>query len=91
MCICAHPLHFSPPSAQEITGDILLELTIDSLKELDVNTFGKRFKIHSAINALRDGVARQHTSKQSVAESEASFLHKAAASNELFANPTSRT
>ncbi|KAI8146167.1 hypothetical protein BJV82DRAFT_600757 [Fennellomyces sp. T-0311] len=55
---------------QEITGDILLELTIDSLKELDVNTFGKRFKIHSAINALRDGVARQHTSKQSVTEFE---------------------
>ncbi|KAI9491726.1 hypothetical protein BDB00DRAFT_912561 [Zychaea mexicana] len=52
---------------QEITGDILLELTIDSLKELDVNTFGKRFKIHSAINALREGISRRHpSSKQSV-------------------------
>ncbi|KAI8884522.1 hypothetical protein K501DRAFT_271626 [Backusella circina FSU 941] len=39
---------------QEITGDILLELTLDSLKELQVATFGKRFKIHSAINVLRE-------------------------------------
>lgn len=46
---------------QEITGDILLELTLDSLKELDVTTFGKRFKIHNAINALR-----QETKKQKV-------------------------
>ncbi|KAG2227778.1 hypothetical protein INT45_002016, partial [Circinella minor] len=55
---------------QEITGDILLELTIDSLKELDVNTFGKRFKIHNAINALRDGNTHRYTSKQSIASSE---------------------
>ncbi|KAI9250163.1 hypothetical protein BDA99DRAFT_523017 [Phascolomyces articulosus] len=55
---------------QEITGDILLELTIDSLKELDVNTFGKRFKIHSAINALRDGITRRHTPKPSITGSE---------------------
>ncbi|KAF7728370.1 polar growth protein [Apophysomyces ossiformis] len=46
--------------AQEISGDILLELTLDSLKELDVSTFGKRFKIHSAIQALREVMARQH-------------------------------
>ncbi|ORZ02557.1 hypothetical protein BCR43DRAFT_465682 [Syncephalastrum racemosum] len=39
--------------AQEISGDILLELNLDSLKELNIDTFGKRFKIHSAINALR--------------------------------------
>lgn len=38
---------------QEISGDILLELTLDSLKELNVTTFGKRFKIHSAINVLK--------------------------------------
>ncbi|KAI9013899.1 hypothetical protein CLU79DRAFT_768434 [Phycomyces nitens] len=44
--------------AQEISGDILLELTIESLKELDINTFGKRFKIHSAINALREQRSR---------------------------------
>lgn len=42
------------PVAQEITGDILLELNLEALKELEVNTFGKRFKIQSAINALRE-------------------------------------
>ncbi|KAI8379361.1 uncharacterized protein BYT42DRAFT_532078 [Radiomyces spectabilis] len=45
--------------AQEITGDILLELTADSLKELDIKTFGKRFKIHNAICALRNHVNHQ--------------------------------
>ncbi|KAI9019419.1 hypothetical protein CLU79DRAFT_758744 [Phycomyces nitens] len=40
--------------AQEITGDILLELTQESLKELDVSTFGKRFKLHNAIHALEE-------------------------------------
>ncbi|KAG2204699.1 hypothetical protein INT47_011995, partial [Mucor saturninus] len=48
---------------QEISGDILLELTLDSLKELSVTTFGKRFKIHSAINVLR-----QESKKQQYAE-----------------------
>ncbi|KAI9256935.1 hypothetical protein BY458DRAFT_588894 [Sporodiniella umbellata] len=38
---------------QEITGDILLELTVESLKELNIDTFGKRFKLHAAIKALR--------------------------------------
>ncbi|CAO3652931.1 unnamed protein product [Mucor hiemalis] len=44
---------------QEISGDILLELTLDSLKELQVTTFGKRFKIHSAINALRQETKKE--------------------------------
>ncbi|KAI9266004.1 hypothetical protein BY458DRAFT_215323 [Sporodiniella umbellata] len=39
---------------QEITGDILLELTLDSLKELQIDTFGKRFKVHSAITKLKN-------------------------------------
>lgn len=39
---------------QEITGDILLELTADSLKELQIDTFGKRFKIQNAITALKN-------------------------------------
>lgn len=51
-CLSHFPL-FSPIEAQEITGDILIELTLNSLKELEVNTFGKRFRIHSAITALR--------------------------------------
>ncbi|KAI9311505.1 hypothetical protein BX666DRAFT_1995771 [Dichotomocladium elegans] len=49
--------------AQEITGDILLELTLDTLKELDVNTFGKRFKLHTAINALREFLKRSQNGK----------------------------
>ncbi|CAO3591763.1 unnamed protein product [Absidia cylindrospora] len=44
---------------QEITGDILLELSLASLKELDIDTFGKRFKVHSAILALREELFRQ--------------------------------
>ncbi|KAI8336561.1 hypothetical protein BC941DRAFT_471102 [Chlamydoabsidia padenii] len=39
---------------QEITGDILLELDVESLKELNVTTFGKRFKIYNAIKVLAD-------------------------------------
>ncbi|KAF7730053.1 polar growth protein [Apophysomyces ossiformis] len=50
--------------AQEITGDILLELTVESLKELDVNTFGKRFKIYGAIVALHEELMRQQAGSQ---------------------------
>lgn len=39
---------------QEITGDILLDLSIDTLKELGINTFGKRYKIMQAITSLKD-------------------------------------
>jgi hypothetical protein len=31
-----------------------LELTLESLKELEVSTFGKRFKLLAAINVLRE-------------------------------------
>lgn len=31
-----------------------MELTVDSLKELNVGTFGKRFKIHNAIQSLKE-------------------------------------
>lgn len=48
-------------AAQEITGDILLELNMDSLKELDVSTYGKRFKIHTALNVLREECGYQIT------------------------------
>ncbi|KAI8994983.1 hypothetical protein BDB01DRAFT_774918 [Pilobolus umbonatus] len=44
---------------QEITGDILLELTLESLKELQINTFGKRFKLHNFINVLKTETQRQ--------------------------------
>ncbi|ORY93998.1 hypothetical protein BCR43DRAFT_461404 [Syncephalastrum racemosum] len=39
---------------QEISGDILMELTVDSLKELNIGTFGKRFKLHNAIQGLKE-------------------------------------
>ncbi|KAG0264207.1 polar growth protein [Mortierella polycephala] len=37
----------------EISGAILLELNLNNLKELDINSFGKRFNIMSAIAALK--------------------------------------
>lgn len=39
---------------QEITGDILLDLNIDTLKELGISTFGKRYKIMQAIQTLKE-------------------------------------
>ncbi|GAB5590799.1 hypothetical protein Unana1_05699 [Umbelopsis nana] len=44
---------------QEISGDILVDLTIDALKELDINTYGKRYKIMTAISALKEEVSHQ--------------------------------
>lgn len=44
---------------QEISGDVLLELTLESLKELEVSTFGKRFKLLAAINVLREESRRR--------------------------------
>lgn len=37
----------------EITGDILLELDLVSLKEIDIKSFGKRFHVMNAIHALK--------------------------------------
>ncbi|KAI8988214.1 hypothetical protein BDF20DRAFT_311967 [Mycotypha africana] len=48
---------------QEITGDILLDLNIDTLKELGVSTFGKRYKIMQAINTLKDGSCQMESTK----------------------------
>ncbi|KAI7898455.1 uncharacterized protein BX663DRAFT_524777 [Cokeromyces recurvatus] len=39
---------------QEISGDILLDLNIESLKELGISTFGKRYKVMQAINSLKE-------------------------------------
>ncbi|KAI8640458.1 hypothetical protein BD408DRAFT_419749 [Parasitella parasitica] len=54
---------------QEITGDILLELNMNSLKELDIPTFGKRFKLHTAINSLREECGYQPTNRMSITSS----------------------
>ncbi|KAG0041250.1 polar growth protein [Gryganskiella cystojenkinii] len=37
----------------EISGAILLELNLNNLKELDINSFGKRFNIMNAITTLK--------------------------------------
>ncbi|ORX38457.1 hypothetical protein BD324DRAFT_620926 [Kockovaella imperatae] len=41
----------------EISGDLLLELDANLLKELDIPQFGKRLKLAQAINELRQPVA----------------------------------
>lgn len=52
---------------EEITGDVLLEMTPDLLKELGISTFGKRFRLHSAIKMLKD---RMPSIEESVLETE---------------------
>ncbi|RKP33401.1 hypothetical protein BJ085DRAFT_27605, partial [Dimargaris cristalligena] len=39
----------------EISGDVLLDLNLTTLKELQINTFGKRYHLMNAIIELRDG------------------------------------
>ncbi|KAI8340337.1 hypothetical protein BC941DRAFT_393443 [Chlamydoabsidia padenii] len=42
---------------QEITGDVLLDLTMDTLKELGILAYGRRYKIMTAINKLKSSNA----------------------------------
>lgn len=66
---------------QEITGDVLLELNMNALKELDVPTFGKRFKIQNAINILREEwFSRKSQNRISIASSTLSDIRKKARS-----------
>jgi hypothetical protein len=48
-------LNFTDSSHEEheITGDVLLELDVNLLKELDIAAFGKRMRISNAIADLR--------------------------------------
>ncbi|KAN0061152.1 hypothetical protein ACQY0O_006887 [Thecaphora frezii] len=48
----------------EITGDVLLEMDVNILKEIDIIAFGKRFQVANAIKELRKSVpgAEQATS-----------------------------
>ncbi|KAL1976618.1 hypothetical protein VTN31DRAFT_2900 [Thermomyces dupontii] len=41
----------------DISGEILLDLQADDLKELDIHSFGKRHRLMSMIQRLRDSVA----------------------------------
>ncbi|KAF8946285.1 polar growth protein [Haplosporangium gracile] len=47
----------------EISGAILLELNLNNLKELDINSFGKRFNIMNAITSLKQVTKGEQTSK----------------------------
>jgi hypothetical protein len=77
ICPCSfvvnrHVLFSFPHADQEISGDILLELTVDALKELKVNTFGKRFKLMNAINLLKkQNLSRSRNSQDFDEEEEA--------------------
>lgn len=42
----------------EISGDVLLEMDINILKEIDISAFGKRFQVANAIKELKGGSAR---------------------------------
>ncbi|CAO1614919.1 unnamed protein product [Jaminaea pallidilutea] len=44
-------------SEHEISGDVLLEMDINILKEIDIIAFGKRFQVANAIKELKGGVA----------------------------------
>ncbi|GAA5816418.1 hypothetical protein MFLAVUS_009947 [Mucor flavus] len=54
---------------QEITGDILLDLNIEALKELGINTFGKRYKVMQAITLLKQEEIKQPMPNTSVSTS----------------------
>ncbi|KAI8890156.1 PH-domain-containing protein, partial [Backusella circina FSU 941] len=70
---------------QDITGDVLLELNMNSLKELDIPTFGKRFKVQNAINALRDEYFHQMGhSRMSVASLAISEEKKSSPASPLY-------
>ena len=46
---------------QEITGSILLQLEMSHLKELEINSFGKRFEVWKEIERLTDMVGLPRT------------------------------
>ncbi|KAI8393937.1 uncharacterized protein BYT42DRAFT_552768 [Radiomyces spectabilis] len=53
---------------QEITGDILLDLTIDTLKELGITTYGRRYKVMNAINKLKADTASSYIQPNDVTD-----------------------
>lgn len=54
-----------PRIEHEITGDVLLELDLNLLKEIDILAFGKRMKLAAAIAELRPVSTPQSYSAQS--------------------------
>ncbi|KAJ9062837.1 hypothetical protein DSO57_1006285 [Entomophthora muscae] len=55
----------------EITGDILLKLDLNSLKDIGILAFGKRFNLNNAINSLKNKYDLQSPAKKD-AESSSS-------------------
>ena len=50
----------------DITGSILLELQADDLKELDIQSFGKRHELMASIRHLRDSISTTSSDAPSV-------------------------
>ncbi|KAL1961557.1 hypothetical protein VTN77DRAFT_1619 [Rasamsonia byssochlamydoides] len=48
----------------DISGQVLLTLQIEDLKELDIHSFGKRHQVMSSIQRLRDSVSMSSDSEQ---------------------------
>lgn len=48
----------------EITGDILIKLDLNSLKDIGVLAFGKRFNLNNAISALKNKYGLQSPTKK---------------------------
>ncbi|KAI7898963.1 uncharacterized protein BX663DRAFT_522670 [Cokeromyces recurvatus] len=44
---------------QEITGDVLLDLDHEALKELGITAYGRRYKVINAINNLKSSMSQQ--------------------------------
>ncbi|KAA1097199.1 polar growth protein [Puccinia graminis f. sp. tritici] len=49
----------------EITGDVLLELDVNALKEIDLTAFGRRVRVIKAIEELKKNVLHQKQSQPS--------------------------
>jgi hypothetical protein len=54
---------------QEVTGDVLLDLTHDGLKELGITAYGRRYRIINSIDGLRRFVESINSSKANLPSS----------------------
>ncbi|KAI9475552.1 MAG: hypothetical protein EXX96DRAFT_609496 [Benjaminiella poitrasii] len=51
---------------QEITGDVLMDLNHEALKELGISAYGRRYKVMNAINNLKASLSSSSSSPQTV-------------------------
>lgn len=66
-----HTLHFDNGIIErffinDISGSVLLDLQIEDLKELDIQSFGKRHGLMASIRKLRDSISTQSTGVLSI-------------------------